>query len=213
MTHPDWSAQLTARVAEQLRQARKAAGLTVAEASEACAARGLPVPRTTITNLETGRRASVDLAEFLVLADVFGVPPITLLFPLDTGTTLEALPRRHQPAWDAIAWFTGETPQDKPAPEGSPRHLLDTFRIHSDALAVALTSTRLARERRRKATTTHDPDRRRALLETAAAYEQLATDDCRELHTLRTTMRADGLLPPALPADLAHLDTTTQDNA
>ncbi|MBB0246981.1 helix-turn-helix domain-containing protein, partial [Streptomyces alkaliphilus] len=110
MTTDDWSAQLTARVAEQIRAARKAAGLTVAETADACAALGLAVPKTTITNLETGRRASVELAEFLVLAQVLGVPPVALLFPLGSASTVEVLPGREVPVWDGLAWFTGETP-------------------------------------------------------------------------------------------------------
>ncbi|MFJ2626894.1 helix-turn-helix domain-containing protein [Streptomyces sp. NPDC087532] len=206
MTNIDWSPSFTARVAEQMRRARKAAGLTVAEAAEACASLGLTVPKTTITNLETGRRSSIDLAEFLVLAEVYKVPPITLLFPLDTDASVAVLPGREVPTWEAVSWFTGETPLDKPAPEGSARDVLDTYRAHSDAVTTALTSTRLAKERRRKASITLDSVRRDALLETAASYEHLAFDDCRELREFRDTMRKRGLVPPALPADLTFVD-------
>ncbi|AXG79373.1 helix-turn-helix transcriptional regulator [Streptomyces paludis] len=206
MTNADWSAQLTARVADQMRTARKAAGLTVAEAADACASLGLPVPRTTITNLETGRRTSLDLAEFLVLAEVFGVPPISLLFPLGTSPSVAVLPNREASTWEAVAWFTGESPLAKSAPEGSARHTLDTFRSHSDAVAAALASTRAAKERRRKATITLDVGRRQSLLDAAASYEQLAFDDCRELGEFRTAMRQRGLVPPALPQDLAFID-------
>ncbi|MFH8471983.1 helix-turn-helix transcriptional regulator [Streptomyces sp. NPDC018000] len=207
MTNNDWSPSFTARVAEQMRRARKAAGLTVAEAAEACASLGLAVPKTTITNLETGRRSSIDLAEFLVLAEVYKVPPISLLFPLGTDASVAVLPGREVPTWEAVSWFTGETPLDKPAPEGSARDVLDTYRAHSDAVTTALTSTRLAKERRRKASITLDAVRRDALLETAASYEHLAFDDCRELREFRDAMRERGLVPPALPADLTFVDT------
>ncbi|QDO51639.1 helix-turn-helix transcriptional regulator [Streptomyces sp. RLB3-5] len=206
MTKADWSPSFTVRVAEQIRRARKAAGLTVAEAADACAALGLAVPKTTITNLETGRRSSIDLAEFLVLAEVCKVPPISLLFPLGAEASVAVLPDREVSTWEAVAWFTGETSLDKPAPEGSPRDVLDTFRAHSDAVATALASTRLAKDRRRKASITLDSARREALLETAAAYEQLAFDDCRELREFRHTMQERGLVPPALPADLAFVN-------
>ncbi|MEI5525339.1 helix-turn-helix domain-containing protein [Streptomyces brasiliscabiei] len=216
MTTDDWSTQLTARVAEQMRRARKAAGLTVAETADACAARGLAVPKTTITNLETGRRGSVDLAEFLVLADVLDVPPITLLFPLDTTPTVDVLPGQPASTWDGLAWFTGETASPEAAPKGSPRELLDVFRAHSDAVAAAAVSTTMAKDRRRKASTTLDPALRADLLETAAGYEQLAFDDCRALRSYREGMRERGLTPPALPADLAFVDqpeTTSKDDA
>ncbi|MFF7262274.1 helix-turn-helix domain-containing protein [Streptomyces sp. NPDC008159] len=216
MATDDWSTRLTARVAEQMRRARKAAGLTVAETADACAARGLAVPKTTITNLETGRRGSVDLAEFLVLADVLGVPPITLLFPLDATPTVDVLPGQPVSTWDGLAWFTGETASSEAAPKGSPRELLDVFRAHSDAVAAAAVSTSMAKDRRRKASTTLDPVRRADLLETAAGYEQLAFDDCRALRSYREGMRERGLVPPVLPADLAFVDqpeTTSKDDA
>ncbi|WP_138906437.1 helix-turn-helix domain-containing protein [Streptomyces chryseus] len=206
MTIDDWSTQLTARVAEQLRRARKEAGLTVAETADACAALGLAVPKTTITNLENGRRNSVDLAEFLVLAEVLAVPPISLLFPLGVAPTVAVLPGRQMSVWDGVAWFTGEAPADKPAPEGTPRDFLDTFRAHSDAVATALTSTKLAKERRQKASITLDPARRQTLLEAAQGYEQLAFDDCRELRDFRNAMRERGLFPPDLPVQLAFVD-------
>ncbi|ORT59207.1 helix-turn-helix transcriptional regulator [Streptomyces sp. CB03238] len=206
MTNSDWSPSFTARVAEQMRRARKAAGLTVAEAGEACATLGLPVPKTTITNLETRRRSSIDLAEFLVLAEVYKVPPVSLLFPLGTDASVAVLPDREVPTWEAVSWFTGETPLDKPAPEGSARDVLDTYRAHSDAVATALASSRLAKERRRKASVTLDAARRDALLEAAASYEQLAFDDCRELRGFRDAMRERGLIPPALPTDLTFVD-------
>ncbi|WP_149829045.1 helix-turn-helix domain-containing protein [Streptomyces tailanensis] len=206
MTTYGWGAQLTTRVAEQIRRHRKAAGLTVAETADACTARGLPVPKTTITNLETGRRSSVDLAEFLVLADVLGVPPITLLFPLDTAPTVDVLPGQPVSTWNGLAWFTGETASTEAAPKGSPRELLDLFRAHGDAVAAARASTSLAKERRRMANTTLDPARRTELLDAATGYEQFAFDDCRALGAFRDSMRERGLVPPELPADLAFVD-------
>ncbi|UYB40945.1 helix-turn-helix domain-containing protein [Streptomyces sp. Je 1-4] len=206
MTNREWSPTFTARVAEQMRRARKAAGLTVTEAAEACAALGLAVPKTTITNLETGRRSSIDLAEFLVLAEVYKVPPVSLLFPLGLEASVEVLPDREVSTWDAVAWFTGETRLERPAPEDSARGVLDTFRAHCDAVATALASTRLAKERRRKASTTLGSGRREALLEAAGAYEQLAFDDCRELREFRLTMQQRGLTPPSLPTELSFVD-------
>ena len=216
MNVDDWSKQLTTRVAEQLRRFRKEAGLTVAQVADRCAEHGLAVPGTTITNLENGRRHSVDLAEFLVLAEVLGVPPISLLFPLDTTPTVDVLPGQTVSTWAGVAWFSGETPAGTAAPTGSPRELLDTYRAHGDAVAAAAVSTSMAKDRRRKASTTLDPARRADLLETAAGYEQLAFDDCRALRSYRDGMRGRGLAPPALPADLAFVDqseTISKDDA
>ncbi|WP_030886607.1 helix-turn-helix domain-containing protein [Streptomyces sp. NRRL F-5053] len=206
MPTSDWSSNFTARVAEHMRAARQSAGLTVAEAASACADLGLAVPKTTITNLETGRRSSLDLAEFLVLAEVYKIPPVSLLFPLGTTATVAVLPNQEVPTWDALAWFTGEDPLEKPAPEGSPRQVLDVFRAHRDAVETALTSSRLAKERRRKASTSLDPQRREQLLSAAASYEQVAFDDCRELRDFRDRMREHGMALPALPDELNFIE-------
>ncbi|MQS14696.1 helix-turn-helix transcriptional regulator [Streptomyces kaniharaensis] len=206
MSIDQWSKDVAARVAERIRATRDAAGLTVPELAQLCADRGLAIPRTTITNLETGRRTSVDLAEFLVIADALGIPPISLLFPVGTAATVEALPGRAVSTWEAVAWFTGETPSMEIPPAGSERELLDTFRAHDESVAAAATSTALAKDRRRKAGTTLDPSRRADLLAKAAGYEELAFDDCRDLRTFRDRMRARGLTPPALPAELAFVD-------
>lgn len=212
MTTSDWSPAFTARVAEQMRTARKAASLTVAGAADACNRIGLPVPKTTITNLETGRRTSIDLAEFLVLAEVYDVPPIALLFPLGAEATVTVLPGQEVPTWDAVAWFTGETRQETPPTEGSAQEVLDTFRAHRDAVETALSSSRLAKERRRKASSTLDPQRRESLLSAATSYEQVAFDDCRELQDFRDRMRERGLVLPALPADLEFVDESTEND-
>ncbi|MER7049529.1 helix-turn-helix domain-containing protein [Streptomyces jumonjinensis] len=209
MTTNDWAPAFTARVASQMRRARKAASLTVADASAACTDLGLPVPKTTITNLELGRRTSVDLGEFLVLAKVYGVPPVTLMFPLDAEGMVEVLPGQEVPTWDGLAWFTGETRLDQPAPEGSSREVLDLFRAHSDAVATALTSARMAKERRRKAALATDAGRRDVLLETVASYEELAREDRRELHAFRERMRERDLVPPGLPPEVAVIDKSS----
>ncbi|MQT04779.1 XRE family transcriptional regulator, partial [Streptomyces jumonjinensis] len=150
--------------------------------------------------------SSVDLGEFLVLAKVYDVPPVTLMFPLDTEAAVEVLPGQEVPTWDALAWFTGETRLDQPTPQGSSREVLDLFRAHSDAVATALTSARMAKERRRKATLATDAGRRDALLETVASYEELAREDRRELHTFRDRMRERGLVPAPLPGELGDAD-------
>jgi transcriptional regulator with XRE-family HTH domain len=210
MTNNDWPPQLTARVAAEIRRYRKERALTVQDLATACEALGLVVPKTTITNLETGRRASVDLAEFLVLAKVLDVPPILLLFPLDTTATVESLPHQVTSTWDAAAWFTGETPVETQAPSGSPLAVLNAYRAHADAVRTALVSTRLAKDRRRKANVTLDSQRRAQLLTTAAQYEELAFQDCQELRAARTTMTAAGLAPPGLPQELSFVDAAEE---
>ncbi|MFD7131872.1 helix-turn-helix domain-containing protein [Streptomyces sp. NPDC059894] len=205
---PDhWPAAFTARIAQEMREARKAAGLTMGEVAQGCADRGLTeITEQSVKNLESGRKASMTIADFVVLADVLGVPPVTLLFPLGTSATVEVLPGREVSTWDALAWFTGETPMDQPAPEGTARDVLDVFRNHGDLVSAATASTALAKERRRAASTTLDRARRATLLERAEGYEEHAFEDCQELRAFRGRMRERGLVPPALPDELAFVD-------
>lgn len=207
MTPEHWQATFTARVVQAMREARQAAGLTMSGLAQGCADRGYTdITEQTIKNLETGRRAGMTIADFVVLADVLGVPPVTLLFPLGTSVTVEVLPGREVSTWDAVAWFTGETPLKQPEPQGTPRGLLDLFRAHGDLVVAATASTALAKERRREAGTTLDRSRRAVLLERAAGYEEHAFEDAQDLRAFRERMREQGLVPPALPNDLAYVD-------
>ncbi|WP_435178881.1 helix-turn-helix domain-containing protein [Actinacidiphila sp. bgisy145] len=207
MTPTQWPAALTARIAHGLREARKAAGLTMGDVARGCAERGLAeITEHSLKNLETGRKSSLAIADFLVLADVLGVPPVTLLFPLGTSAAVEVLPGRQVSTWDALAWFTGEAPTSQPAPEGTAQNLLDTFRTHGELVAAATASTTLAKQRRRAASTTLDRARRAALLERAAGYEENAFEDCADLRAFRDRMRGSGLVPPALSGELAFVD-------
>ena len=190
-----------------MREARKAAGLTMGEVAQGCADRGLAeFTEHSMKNLESGRKASITLADFVVLADVLGVPPVTLLFPLGASATVEVLPGREVSTWDALAWFTGESPLSQPAAQGTARDVLDAFRHHGDLVAAATSSNALARERRRTASTTLDRARRSTLLQRAEGYEEHAFEDCQELRAFRARMRDRELVPPALPGELAFVD-------
>lgn len=207
MTPDQWPTAFTARIARGIREARKAAGLTMGDVAQGCADRGLTeFTEHSMKNLESGRKASITVADFVVLADVLGVPPVTLLFPLGTSATVEVLPGREVSTWDALAWFTGETPLDQPAVQGTGQEVLDVFRHHGDLVAAATSSHTLARERRRTASTTLDRTRRATLLQRAEGYEEHAFEDCQELRAFRGRMRERDLAPPALPDELAFVD-------
>ncbi|WP_327291252.1 helix-turn-helix domain-containing protein [Streptomyces sp. NBC_01198] len=207
MTPEQWPTTFTARVVQAMREARQAAGLTMSDLAQGCTDRGYPeIKEQTIKNLEVGRRANITIADLVVLADVLGVPPVALLFPLGTEASVEVLPGREVSTWDALAWFTGETPTNQPAPQGTARDLLDLFRNHGDLVAAATASSTLAKERRREASTTLDRARRAALLERAAGYEEHAFEDSADLRAFRNRMRERNLVPPTLPDDLAFVD-------
>jgi transcriptional regulator with XRE-family HTH domain len=213
MTTSSWGDAVVTRIAAEIRRHRTARGMTGQALADACEALGHPLPRTTLANLESGRRASLDVTELLVLAQALDIPAISLLFPLGHTPTVPTRPGEHQDTdtWQALALFTGETPLTTPAPPGTPRALLDAYRNHAEAVHTAEVSTHLARERRRKATTALDPARRTQLLDAAAQYEQLAFEDYRELRTARQALRTAGLPQPPLPPELAFVDLPDND--
>jgi transcriptional regulator with XRE-family HTH domain len=74
MTH--WRSQTETkrkRLAAKLREAREAANLTQREV-----ARRLTIPQSTISELENGQRR-LDVAELLLLAELYGVPAVWFL--------------------------------------------------------------------------------------------------------------------------------------
>src|SRR5687767_6659182 len=103
--NPDqWPATFTAGVARRMREARRSAGLTMADVAHGCAERGLAeISEQSIKNLESGRKTSMALADFLVLADVVDIPPVCLLFPLGQAAATDVLPGRTVSSWDALA--------------------------------------------------------------------------------------------------------------
>jgi len=88
--------------------------------SSQTAALGVPVNRSLITDMETGRRKYVAVHELTVIAAALGVTPATLL---TWGTvpdgTVELLPGRFVDGLTAARWWGGETlPRSIPAAQG-----------------------------------------------------------------------------------------------
>lgn len=104
----DWPAELSAAIAAEVRRHRLAKGMSAQQLSDACAALGMAIPRSVLSNLENGRRESVSVAEVLVLAAALGVPPAALIFPVGYATKAHPLPGIAAHPMDAVFWFAGE---------------------------------------------------------------------------------------------------------
>lgn len=201
MSTDDWAVKLTGLMGRQVRRVRQQRGLTAAELSEACAALGVEVPSRTITNWETGKRASIGVTDLIVVAEALGVPPISLLFPLGEADRVEVLPGRDVAVWDAIAWFTDESLLDQAPVPGSARAGMDAFRAHAAAVHTALASLDIREQRRRQPGAN------------LAYADAMLDDDLRALRSLREAMRVEGWEPPPVPARLEPLWTALTDNA
>lgn len=103
-----WPERFTAGVAGQIKRYRESKGQSYQQLADACTALGYPTLRTTLANLENGRRKSVTVHELVVIAEALAVPPIQLLFPGLPQGPVEYLPGRTSIAWQALQWFNGE---------------------------------------------------------------------------------------------------------
>lgn len=111
MTQSDWAERLTARVAREIERRRTSspAGKRSAQwLSDRTHELGYRVGRSRISDLETGRRRRMDIAELLIIAEALEVTPVELLFPGLPDGEVEYLPGKTTSAWDALKRATGE---------------------------------------------------------------------------------------------------------
>lgn len=69
---------------------------------------GFKVSRSGISPLETGKRQSISVAEWLILAAALEVPPLQLLFPYYPTGEGEVLPGLNEETYKAGKWFVGD---------------------------------------------------------------------------------------------------------
>lgn len=106
-SEPEWSTELALSVAAEVRRHRQAQGLSAQQLADRCAELGMPIQRSVIANMESGRRTTVTVAEVLVLAAALQVPPALLLLSVGHSEKVEILPRQFVDPLDAADWFVG----------------------------------------------------------------------------------------------------------
>jgi transcriptional regulator with XRE-family HTH domain len=106
---PTKSRTITAVFADRLREARAARGWTQTELSEALAAIGSPMDRTTIAKLEKAQR-QVRLEELVALAVALDVSPLYLMFPLRLEEVVKLTPKTSLESRAAFKWANGQGP-------------------------------------------------------------------------------------------------------
>lgn len=200
----EWAARWSRSIGEAIAHHRKEAGLTAAQLSERCAELGFPISRSQIAGMESGRKESVTVAEVQVLSRAIGVHPLLLLFPLGREQTVEVLPGVELPPWLEVRWwmhnYAPPVPvldaDGNPTGEWAPRAILRDGTIHRFHLHEGVVEgVEHARKELRGILRFPAEDReelRRHFMDTES--RELDT-----LRTLRTLMRAEGLVPPPLP--------------
>jgi len=183
-TQTPWAARVTRSIAAEIRQRRKARGMSAEDLAAACSDLGMPIPRSTLADLENGRRASISVAERLAIAAALDVPPVMLLCPVGTAETAEVLPGAEAPAFRAAQWVAGEAPLRHPGradvltdwlPTVGPGAPLLAYRLNDAAARDQLDAAGRARRYQDLATGAATEDERAAY--EAAARAQLAAAD------------------------------------
>ncbi|UCZ89865.1 helix-turn-helix domain-containing protein [Gordonia sp. WA4-43] len=106
-----WSEDLVSRVAGAIKRERERSTpkVTATQLAERTAALGLPISRSVISDLETGRKRSLDVGELIVLAAALRVPPMQLLYPDLPDKHVDIVPGYGTESAKAAAWFAGLT--------------------------------------------------------------------------------------------------------
>jgi transcriptional regulator with XRE-family HTH domain len=97
-------------ITQQMRELRRAREWSAQRLGDEMTAAGVPWDRAIIANLESGRRRTITIDEWLTLAAVLGVAPLHLLVPVDDAADFPATPQTTLPADVARAWITGDDP-------------------------------------------------------------------------------------------------------
>ncbi|MFC7326281.1 helix-turn-helix domain-containing protein [Marinactinospora rubrisoli] len=226
MTQNDWSERLAGAVAKEVRRHRKRQGMSAQELADRCANLGMPLKRSVLANLESGRRTTVTLAELIVLARALGVPPLLLAFPVAQEEHTEVLPGQTVGTWAAAKWFTGDDPfptRDKDSGNWfvtsddfdewqSGAEAIDRMRWQDRYFAQLSGAHSRAEGARKAAETASTSAEREAHLRTAEAEQRTAEAIEREIRFNRNAMRKAGLTPPELRPESQHLDDITAED-
>lgn len=109
-------------VVSRLKELRRRRGLTAQQLADRMADAGIPWEYGVVAKLETGRRKSLSIPEWLALAFVLDVPPLTLLLPTEDAA-YQVTPRTAAQSAAVGAWMTGAHPlltQEPPEDYGDP---------------------------------------------------------------------------------------------
>ena len=100
-----WSAETVEDIAATVKARRKELGITAAELADRTSV-GKPLTRAVISDIETGRKRTLDITELVTLAAALNMSPLTLLIP-NVLEDVEVLPDVTAAGIDVFGWWTG----------------------------------------------------------------------------------------------------------
>jgi transcriptional regulator with XRE-family HTH domain len=104
----DWAEEQARRIAQEVKRLRRRGSHSAQWLADRTSELGYPVSRSTVTDLENGRRRFVTTAELMVLARALNTTPIALLYADPLGPEVEMmLPGVKATETFALQWFSG----------------------------------------------------------------------------------------------------------
>jgi 8-oxo-dGTP diphosphatase len=188
-------------MAGEIRRYREERGMSAQHLADRCAALGLDISRSTLADLENGRRVTMNVAELLVLASALDVPPLLLIVPLGRAEATEILPGDTVDTWRAAKWLIGDGHGIPLRVLEDPVRVTDLFLTHDYYEREAIAAQYSADGARRVIGQAKSDDEQAAHSKTAEAYDVQARQSADALYELRKFMRRRGLAVPQLRWD------------
>ncbi|UVI34999.1 helix-turn-helix domain-containing protein [Brevibacterium spongiae] len=110
MGNDEWRKSWVDTIAKRVKEIRAEKGMTGSDLSERTRELGYEIPRSTLANIEIGRKSAIGVHEVAILAAALDVPPIALLFDYATGKKFEVLPGVERSGIEGVEWFAGNWP-------------------------------------------------------------------------------------------------------
>lgn len=110
MGNEEWRKSWTTAIAKRVKDLRAKKGMKGADLSERTKALGYEIPRSTLANIEIGRKSSIGVHEIAILAAALEVPPVSLLFDVGSEDLVEVLPGDRRAPIEAVQWFSAIHP-------------------------------------------------------------------------------------------------------
>jgi hypothetical protein len=188
--------------------------MSVQKLADATEKLGMPIPRSVLANLESGRRDTVSVAEILVLAAALNVAPIDLICPAGFDKQTEMLPGRMMDPLSATRWFTGEWKLDAyddgvwtmREPGSGERSSAQLLKYHDDLISQVHKHEDRARDALKAVADAVGEDAqeraRIAARDYMAAVEEWRAFAREPLRQARAEMRQRGMELPDLPAGI-----------
>jgi transcriptional regulator with XRE-family HTH domain len=204
-TQADWPGRLTRSIATEIRRHRTARRMSAQQLANACAKLGVDLPRSTLADLENGRRTSLSVAELLAIARVLDLPPLLLVFPVGVEKETEVLPGAFRPTFRAAQWFGGEYPfpgaddgmRLRPGWTSEAARPLALHREHDRAAAEALAAAMAAGQLQELAAGTTDEAQRAVLAAAIESFDRTVRESQEAARRLREEACKRGWHPPA----------------